>query len=84
MRNLENTNITVVHEDEGKPTSGPDTSTEVHLQEVPRNPKLKKYEKAIMFAAVNSVTETTKDFYEDKKKKHRISEEFSNVPGQTQ
>ncbi|XP_008155181.2 ubiquitin carboxyl-terminal hydrolase 26 [Eptesicus fuscus] len=82
MRNLENTNLTVVCEDEGKPTSGPDTSAEVHLQEVPRNPKLKKYEKANMFAAVDSITETTKDFYEDKK--NRISEEFSNVPGHTQ
>ncbi|XP_036299407.1 ubiquitin carboxyl-terminal hydrolase 26 [Pipistrellus kuhlii] len=78
MRNLKNTNLTVAHEDEGKPTSGPDTSAEVHLQEVPRDPKLKKYEKA----AVDSITETTKDFYEDKKT--RISEEFSNVPGQTQ
>ncbi|XP_006772785.1 PREDICTED: ubiquitin carboxyl-terminal hydrolase 26 [Myotis davidii] len=81
MRNLENTNLSVVREDEGKPTSGSDTSEEVHLQEVPRNPKRKKYENANMFAAVDSVTETTEDFSEDEKNK--ISEEFSNVPGQT-
>ncbi|XP_059535343.1 ubiquitin carboxyl-terminal hydrolase 26 [Myotis daubentonii] len=81
MRNLENTNLSVVREDEGKPTSGPDTSEEVHIQEVPRNPKRKKYEKASMFAAVDSVTETIEDFSEDEK--NEISEEFSNVPGQT-
>lgn len=47
-----------------------------------RNPNLEKYEKTNVFATVDSVTETTKDFYKDKKSS--ISEEFSNVAGQIQ
>ena len=80
---LEDTNISVICEDEGKPTSGPDTClAEVHLQKVFRNPNLEKYEENNVFPTVDSVTETTEDFCEDKKSS--ISEEFSNVDGQIQ
>ncbi|XP_016053510.1 PREDICTED: ubiquitin carboxyl-terminal hydrolase 26 [Miniopterus natalensis] len=83
VRYLKDTNLSSVREDEGKPTSGSDACpAKVHFQEVPRNPKLKKSEKTSMFAAVDSVAKTTEDFYEAKK--NRISEEFSNVAGQTQ
>ncbi|KAM5290982.1 LOW QUALITY PROTEIN: ubiquitin carboxyl-terminal hydrolase 26 [Glossophaga mutica] len=83
VRYLEDTNISVICEDEGKPTSGPNTYlTEVPLQKVSRNTNLEKHEKTIAFATVDSITETTKDFYEDKKSS--ISEEFSNVAGQIQ
>ncbi|XP_037002241.2 LOW QUALITY PROTEIN: ubiquitin carboxyl-terminal hydrolase 26 [Artibeus jamaicensis] len=83
VRYLEDVNISVICEDKGKPTSGSDTClAEVHLQKVSRNPNLEKYEKTNVFATVDSVTETTKDFYEDKKSS--ISKKFSNVAGQIQ
>ncbi|KAF6091755.1 ubiquitin specific peptidase 26 [Phyllostomus discolor] len=83
VRYLEDTSISAICEDEGKPTSSPNTClAEVHLQKVSRNPNLEKYEKTNVFATVDIVTKTTKDFYEDTKSS--VSEEFSNVAGQIQ
>ncbi|XP_062939029.1 ubiquitin carboxyl-terminal hydrolase 26 [Cynocephalus volans] len=83
--NLEDTSLSLIHEDKDKPTSSPDTSVaEIHPQEVPENSKLEKYKETSMFVETDSdsVIEPAEDFYKDKN--NRILEELRNVAEQIQ
>ncbi|XP_004439286.1 PREDICTED: ubiquitin carboxyl-terminal hydrolase 29 [Ceratotherium simum simum] len=81
----EDTSLPMICEGGGKPTSSPHTGlVESHLQEVPDNPELKKYEKTKAFIELgfDSVTETTEDFHEDKE--NRIPERPQGMAEQLQ
>ncbi|XP_045388475.1 ubiquitin carboxyl-terminal hydrolase 29 [Lemur catta] len=61
--------LPTICEDVGKPVGSPDTDlTEIHLQEVPKNPELKKYEETNTSVELDfdTVTESTSGFYEHK------------------
>ncbi|XP_004401155.1 PREDICTED: ubiquitin carboxyl-terminal hydrolase 26 [Odobenus rosmarus divergens] len=83
MMDLEETSHSLIHDNEGKPTSGPETHlADIYLQEASENLKQKKYKKTNMFVGFESVADTTEDFYDGKK--NRISNEFQKVAEHTQ
>nr|XP_045735672.1 ubiquitin carboxyl-terminal hydrolase 26 [Mirounga angustirostris] len=83
MMNLEETSHSLIHDNEGKPTSGPETRlADNYPQEASEDLKQKKYEKTPMFADLESVADTIEDFYDGKK--NRISNEFQKGAEPTQ
>ncbi|XP_008070863.2 ubiquitin carboxyl-terminal hydrolase 26 [Carlito syrichta] len=80
---LEDTSLSLIHKDGGKPTSSSDTClSEVHLQEMPESPRIEKYVKSNIFVDFDTVTEHTEDFPKDKN--CRIPEVFQKGAEQTQ
>ncbi|EFB22945.1 hypothetical protein PANDA_007335, partial [Ailuropoda melanoleuca] len=73
MMHLEERSSSLIHDNKGKSTRGPETS---------KNLKRKKYKKTNVFVDVESVSDTTEDVYGGKKP--RISKEFQKVAEQTQ
>ncbi|XP_012620220.1 ubiquitin carboxyl-terminal hydrolase 26 [Microcebus murinus] len=82
MMYLEDTSLSLIHRDGGKFTSSTDKCVaKVHHQQVPENPKLKKYKKTRMCVAFDKVTKPTKNFYQNEK--IRIPKGFREVAEQT-
>ncbi|XP_058392717.1 ubiquitin carboxyl-terminal hydrolase 26 [Diceros bicornis minor] len=82
MTGLKDASLSQTRGGERKSTSSPGTCLAVHSQEVLEHLKLKKYEKTHMLVDFENVTETTEDFYGDKKP--RIPEGFRRVAQQIQ
>ncbi|XP_045850787.1 ubiquitin carboxyl-terminal hydrolase 26 [Meles meles] len=82
MMDLEQVFPSLIHDDEGKPCSGPETHLAgIYLQEAPENQKQKKYKKTNTLVDSESVADTVEDFYDGKKT--RISKAFKIVAEKT-